>query len=177
MPEEEHYAEDLIQALENSLKKVPDDLRKLDTEYKAKVERGDIKKKFKKSVKTGRGYDHLSEKELKRESDRKKELAKSHMDEDMSDSEIKINEGEGTGEEAISEIIMGELLKDPKARHIAAKASLQVSKQCKVSGMTNEEISVEVDKAIKSALKDYRRKSKLEKGMDGVLAIRDNFMG
>lgn len=45
-PEEEHYAEELITALRSSNKEVPEELLELDRQYKEKISKGEIKKKF-----------------------------------------------------------------------------------------------------------------------------------
>jgi len=85
--EEAHYAEDLICALKNSNKEVPPDLQRLDREYKEKIEKGEAKRKFKPSISTGRGIDHFSGKELWKEEEKKKDLAKGYIDEDIDDLE------------------------------------------------------------------------------------------
>jgi hypothetical protein len=43
-------------------------------------------------------------------------------------------------------------------------------------GLSKEESETMINQKIKEALKDFRRKSKLEVGMDAVIKIRDQFM-
>lgn len=59
-PEEEHYAEELINALKTSNKEIPEDLRLLDQNYKDKISWGEIKKKYIPSVLQGWGFNHFS---------------------------------------------------------------------------------------------------------------------
>lgn len=120
-PEEEHYAEELITALKTSNKEIPPELLELDRQYKLKIEKGELKKRFVPSGYQGRGYDHFSQQELKKDQDRKKNLALGYIEDEIDLQKKKI-------EEEMSDAILAEILRDPKAKHIAKEAVADIAK-------------------------------------------------
>jgi len=177
--DEEHLAKDLLTALKASDQPIEPELIELDGEYMRKIREGEIDRKKKYTVISGRGFD-FSEEERKKFADTKKNHEKGMYQEDaedVSDSEINIKNANDKQNEVIqlSEHRLNEILRDPKAKQIAKEASLKATKEALIQGLEPDKIVELADKAIIEALAEYKPQSRFEKGMEQAMKIRDSF--
>ena len=178
--DEAHYAGDLIKALKSSEQQVDEELIRLDEDYQKKVREGEVERKKKYSVLTGRGFD-FTEEERKKYADTKRNLDKGLFTEDaedVSDSEINIRGANERQNEVtqLSEHRLKEILRDPKVKQIAKEASLKATKEALIQGLPPDKILELADKAIIEALNEYKPQSKFEKGIEQAMKIRDSFV-
>mmetsp|Transcript_33093 Transcript_33093/g.37999 ORF Transcript_33093/g.37999 Transcript_33093/m.37999 type:complete len:259 (-) Transcript_33093:230-1006(-) len=178
--DEAHFAGDLIKALRTSEQPVDEELVRLEQEYLQQVRDGEIERKKKYTVTTGRGFD-FSEEERRKYAESKKnaELGLYTEDvEDVSDSEINIkNSNDKQNESAtLNEHMLSELLRDPKAKQMAKEAGIRIAKDLMTKGSFDEETLKQVDKKIFEALSEYKPQSKFEKGIEQAMKIRDSYV-
>ena len=177
--DEAHYAGDLIKALKTSEQSVDEELIMLDEEYQKKVRDGEIERKKKYSVNNGRGYEFTDEERRKfAESKKNAELGLYSVDpEDVSDSEINIKNINDKQNETntLNDYTVNELLRDIKAKTIAKEAAVRVTKELMIKGTINEDTLKQIDKTIYDALSEYKPQSKIEKGIEQAIRVRDSF--
>lgn len=182
-PDECQYAQDLIMALESSNKSVPQALKDLHSEYKQKVQDGEIEKKRANIGFIGKGYKFDADEE-NRVKEQRQEISKGYglqVDEkDENDFELGKNDKISEEEQAKQE--QHQLLKlldrDEQARKIALEAGNNASKEALKQGQLSAEEVAEVAKqAMIKALKEFKPATvTIERGMDEALKIRDLFV-
>jgi ATP-dependent RNA helicase DDX46/PRP5 len=142
-PEECDFSTDLIRAIESSGATVPENLRKLEEDYKEKVTAGEMEQKKNWSGYTGRGYD-FTDAERSKVKEGRKERALGYgmgIENDDSDTELNIKSAAERAEEKKQEEerVLPELIKDPKAKKSAMEAGTNATKKALADGITSEQ--------------------------------------
>lgn len=163
---------------------MPDDLRKLDEEYQQKVLDGDMEKKKGNIGFQGKGYE-FNEQEENKVKEFRKELSRAYglgveeNDEMDEDNEMVKTAQQKEDERKKQEIqqVLQLLEKDPNARKIAMEAGNKASTKALKEGHSHDEAKQMAQEAMLYVLKLYKPATvTLEKGLDDVLRIRDQFV-
>jgi ATP-dependent RNA helicase DDX46/PRP5 len=178
-PEECQYAQDLIMALENSNKQVPESLRELHEEYKQKVQDGEIEKRRANIGFVGKGFkfDASEENQIK---EFRMELSKEYgfavdNEKDEADFDNKNDQDKETREKQEQYQLIKLLDRDDQARRIALEAGNKASNEALKQGIyTPEEVAEIAKQEMIRALKEFKPANvTVERAIDKAAKIRD----
>lgn len=199
-PDEGHYSEDILKALELSNQKVPEELRNLVRTYKEKLENGEADK-FKTNGFFGRGFMFNNNEKEKIQLVRK-EMGKNYNiltgdpdneDEpeikgvDKNDENANNNTTQNNTKDAANELLnkikdedkkkqLLNLFKDTKAKQLAMDAGMMAAKNAIMAKKTEEEAMIIAQEAIEKVLQEYRPSVSTEKGVEQAAKIIEEWV-
>lgn len=171
-------------ALENSNKKVPDDLKELHDEYLQKVKDGEIDKKRANIGFIGKGFKFDAEEENKIK-ELRMELSKEYgfaVDNDKDENEIDLNKEDQEkleqNEKQEQYLLLKLLDKDDNARKIALEAGNRASREALKQGhYSSEQVAEMAKQEMIKALKDFKPAHvTAERALDKATKIRDMYI-
>lgn len=182
-PEECQHANDLIMALENSNKEVPQCLRDLHEEYLEKVRDGEIEKKRANLGFSGKGFKFDAEEENKVKQFRNQlskeygfsvENDKDELDLDnLKKQTLSVEEQEKQEQLALLKL----LDRDENARRLALEAGNKASNEALLSGYSAKEVAEFAKAEMLKALREFKPANvTAERGLDQASKIRDMFI-
>lgn len=191
-PEEDHYASELIKALQMASQPIPESLKALHNEFKKKVSNGEAREnKGNHGYTSGHGFKFNEEEITKFRAIQNVMLKEFGLDFDNADDENEDEEGSESGgpvsrvgdakkaldkpgDQKKAEKEALKMIRDPSQRHnIISKAAL-AAKEAIQRGASQEEIIMAAHNSIKEQLMQFKPVQSLKVGVENAMKAIDN---